>query len=513
MERTDSSGVFGAVLAAAAEFGEQPAVVAEGHRLSYQQLVQSAGALAVGLADLGVERGDRVALLLPNCPQFVISYLAITALGAVVVPLHCQLSGEEAAYILNNAQVRALISWAEFEPLVAALAQQVDSLTTLLISGHSVIEDVVNLEELISASADRLALSDAAQRDDAAVLIYTSGTTGRPKGALLSHRNLLANAHSCRELIGVTDEDRFLTVLPLFHSFGATVCMILPLISGACIVRQAAFVPLQVLQGIEEHGITFFAGVPSMFAVLARCQTAREYDLSSVRLCVSGGAALPVQVLSAFRDRYGVPLVEGYGPTEASPVVTVDPPDGVQKPGSAGLPIPGVHVRIVNEAGQDLPTGQIGEIIVAGENVMQGYWQNPAATAEAIREGWLYTGDLGKLDADGYLYIVDRKKDMIIVGGTNVYPQEVEMVISQIPGVGEIAVLGIPDVLRGERVRAVVVPVEGAELTGEQVIAHCRQHLAPFKVPHLVEFRDSLPKTHLGKVLKRKLRNEDHIAE
>jgi len=243
-----------------------------------------------------------------------------------------------------------------------------------------------------------------------------------------------------------------------------------------------------------------------MFAVLTACRTTQEYNLEALRLCISGGAPLPREVLAGFGKSYSALLVEGYGPTEASPVVSANPPQGVQKPGSVGLPLPGVQVRVVDEAGRDLPTGEVGEIIVAGENVMQGYWQDPAATAETIRQGWLYTGDLGKLDGDGYLYIVDRKKDMIIVGGTNVYPREVEAVIAQMPQVAEVAVVGVPDALRGERVNAVVVPAEDAELTAEQVIAHCRGHLAPFKTPRVVEFKESLPKSHLGKVLKQELR-------
>jgi len=490
MRQADEGGLLSAVLATAEQFGQQPAVVAPGQRLTYEQIVQSTGALATGLADLEVERGDRVALLLPNCPQFIISYLAVTALGAIAVP------------------VRGLISLAGFDPLVAQLRQQVSSLTKLLISGPSAIDDAINLEDVIAASADQPLLSDAAQQQEAAVIIYTSGTTGRPKGAVLSHRNLLANARSCVQLIGATAEDSFLGVLPLFHSFGATVCMIMPFITGACTVLQTGFMPLEVLEAIEAHRISLFPGVPSMFAVLMGCRTARDYDLSSLRLCVSGGAALPLEVLYGFRERYDVPLVEGYGPTEASPVVSVHPPDGVQKPGSVGPPIPGVQVRVVDEQGQDLPAGEIGEVIVAGDNVMQGYWQAPAATAEAIREGWLYTGDLGRLDADGYLYIVDRKKDLIIVGGTNVYPREIEAVISQMSQVSEVAVIGMPDALRGERIKAIVVPTEDAELTDEQVIAHCRGHLAPFKVPRVVEFGESLPKSHLGKVLKRELRGE-----
>jgi len=504
--KEQSNGLFEVVLSSAAKFGQQPAVIAGEEKLTYQQLMASAGSLAAGLAELGVKRGDRVGLLLPNCPQFIVSYLATTALGAMAVPVHCQLSPVEAAYILNHAQAQTLISVAELDSLLSELHSRVAGLRNLLTSGQSAIEHATNLEQVISAHTNRPVRSDAAQFDDPAVLIYTSGTTGQPKGAVLSHRNLLANACSCRELIDVTSDDTFLAVLPLVHSFGATVCMILPLIAGAKIVLQPAFAPLSVLEALEKHQVTVFAGVPAMFAMLAKSRTSREYDLHSLRVCVAGGAPLPLEVLSSFQKRYGTVLVEGYGPTEASPVVSVNPPAGLQKPGSVGLPIRGVKVRIVDDAGQDLPTGEVGEIIVAGDNVMRGYWQDATATAEVIRDGWLYTGDLGKLDADGYLYIVDRKKDMIIIGGTNVYPRQVEDVIARMPQVAEVAVVGKPDPVRGERVRAVIVPAEGIKLSAEQVISHCRQHLAPFKVPRTVEFCESLPKSALGKVLKRELR-------
>jgi len=512
MDNASRTGLFGVVLSSAAAFGQRPAVIAGEYKLTYQQLVASAGSLAAGLAELGVERGDRVGLLLPNCPQFIVAYLATTALGAVAVPVHCQLSVAEAGYILNHAQAQTLISISDLDSLVNGLHTRVTGLTNLIISGQSAIEEAIELQQLMSGHVDRPVRSDAARLDDPAVLIYTSGTTGQPKGAVLSHRNLLANARSCRELIGVSSEDTFLAVLPLFHSFGATVCMILPLLAGAEIVLQAAFAPLPALEALEKHQVTIFAGVPAMFAVLAESRISREYDLRSLRVCVSGGAPLPLEVLSGFQERYGALLVEGYGPTEASPVVSVNPPKGVQKPGSVGLPIPRVEVRIVDDAGQDLPTGEVGEIIVAGDNIMQGYWQDATATAEAIRDGWLYTGDLGKLDSDGYLYIVDRKKDMIIVGGTNVYPREVEDIIARMPQVAEVAVVGMPDPMRGERARAAIVAAEGIELSAEQVISHCGQQLAPFKVPRIVEFTGALPKSALGKVLKRKLRKARRLS-
>lgn len=381
MDNQSKNGLFGAVLASAAKFGQQPAVVAAHETLTYQQLVDSVGKLAAGLAELGIERGDRVALLLPNCPQFIISYLATVALRAVTVPVHCQLSAQEAGYILNQAQVQTLISTAKLDAVVAQLGEQVEGLVNLVVSGGSAVDGAIDLEELISAGVDQPVTADAAVREDPAVLIYTSGTTGRPKGAILSQANMLANARSCRELIGVTSRDTFLAVLPLFHSFGATVCMILPLIAGAEIVLQTGFAPLDALEALERQQVTIFAGVPSMFAVLTGCRITREYDLASLRTCISGGAPLPLEVLFGFQERYGVVLVEGYGPTEASPVVSVNPPDGMQKPGSVGPPIPGVEVRIVDDAGQDLSTGEVGEIIVAGDNVMQGYWQDAAATA------------------------------------------------------------------------------------------------------------------------------------
>ena len=410
MDQTGERGLFSAVLTSAAKFGQLPAVVAKGQTLTYQDLVQSAGALATGLGDLGVQRGDRVGLLLPNCPQFIISYLAITALGAIVVPVDCQLSAEEAAHILNHAQVQGLISSAQFDPTISQLRQQVTGLTNLVISGQSEVDGAINLEELMSACADTPILADAALRNDAGVIIYLPATPGQPRGAVLSHRNLLANARSCKEFIRVTNEDRFLAVLPLFNAFGATVSMILPLLAGAGIVLPTAFVAVQVLEAIEAQRVTIFAGVPSMFAVLTDCRATREYDLSSLGLCVCGGAPLPpgdpLGVLTGFRKRYGVPLVQGHGTIEASPVISVTPPEGAHKPDSVGVPLPGVEVRIVDEAGCDLPAGEEGEIIVAGDNVMQGYWRDPAATTETIHDGWLYTGDLGRLDDDGYLYIV-----------------------------------------------------------------------------------------------------------
>ena len=410
MGQSDKQGLFSAMVASAAKFGQHPAVMGEEQTLTYQALVQSAGTLATGLGDLGVQRGDRVGLLLPNCPQFIVSYLAITALGAVVVPVNCQLSAENAAHILNHAQVRGLISLAQFDPTISQLRQQVTGLTTLVISGQSEVDGAINIEELMSARADAPILADAALEDDAAVIIYLPETTDRPRGAVLSHRNLLANARSCMESIGVTNEDRFLAVLPLFNAFGATVCMLLPLLAGAGMVLRTHFEAAQVLETIETHRISVLAGVPAIFAVLIDCRTAREYDVSSLRLCVCGGAPLPpgdpMGVLAGFHERYGAPLVQGHGTIEASPVISVTPPGGMHKPDSVGVPIPGVEVRIGDEAGQDLPAGEEGQIIVGGENVMQGYWRDPAATSETIRDGWLYTDDWGRLDEDGYLYVV-----------------------------------------------------------------------------------------------------------
>ena len=480
------------------------ALMARGRAISYAELDEAVTRMANGLLEIGVTAGDRVALLLPNSPQFVISYFGAMRAGAIALPLNFAFQPEELTHVLADAGATALVTSPLFEQTVMVTLPGVPHVTELIVAGESSLESCQDFDALLQrSSAEPPAV--ARNAEDPAVFLYTSGTTGRPKGAMLSHGNIAANAASCAQAIDVREDDVFMCVLPMFHSFAATVCVVLPISLGNTVVVQERFVPINVLRSFQEDSVTVFCGVPSMYTVLLRSRPAERLDLSSIRLCVSGGAPLPVEVMNAFESAYGVPIVEGYGPTECSPVVSVNPLDDARKPGSVGLPVPGVTVQIFDENDHEVPVGEIGEIVVRGANVMIGYHNQPEATREAKRNGWLHTGDVGRVDEDGYIYIVDRKTDLIISGGLNVYPREVEEVIYQHPKVEEAAVVGMPDKLRGECVRAVVALKEHEEATAEEIIHFCAEHLAGFKVPKVVEFMDALPKSTQGKVLKRVL--------
>ncbi len=507
MEHTMENTTLGAMLARSAErWGSKCALQFGPTQLSYEELDRSVARLAGGLAGLGVEAGDRVALLLPNCPQFPLSYLAAVRLGATVVPINVLLTAREMQHILTDSRPRALITTSALPGIAEHLAALGSAIDHIVLSGNSPVDGTHSFEAMVQ-TAEHIDPASRAEPDDVAAIVYTSGTTGVPKGAMLSHHNLLCNSAACAEMIQVSEQDHFLCVLPLFHSFAATVCMILPLLIGATTTLMPRFAAMDVLRTMAREGITVFAGVPAMYAVMLGVRSQEQFDLSHVRMCVSGGAPLPVAVLEGFTKRYAVTLLEGYGPTEASPVVSVNPYDGVQKPGSVGLPLPGVAVNIVDDDGAELPTGEVGEILVRGDNVMQGYYQRPDDTAETVRDGWLYTGDMGRLDEDGYLYILGRKKDLIIVGGMNVYPGEVEAVLLEHPAVAEAAVVGASGSLRGEEVVAFVVLQEGCTATGQQLIELCGSALAKFKVPRHIAFVDQLPRSGTGKVLKSELRS------
>jgi long-chain acyl-CoA synthetase len=472
--------------------------------LSYGELDALVTALAANLVKHGVQPGDRIALLFPNCPQFVIAYYAITRAGAIANPLNCLLGPGEVATILRDSGARLLLAHEALAPLAHAAQGHLPTLEQVIISGSPAASSDPTFEDWLRPPAEPVTLP-AGRPQDVAVLVYTSGTTGVPKGAMLTHQNLLANALACRDTILVGPEDCFATVLPLFHSFGATVCMILPILLGACSLHIPRFQAAALLDTLRTSGATVFPAVPSMLALLLKVKDRSEDRLPALRLAVSGGAPLPLAVLQGFEDRFGVPLLEGYGPTEASPVVSVNPLVGTRKPGSVGPPLPGVEVAIRAEDGRWLATGEVGEICVRGPNVMAGYWQHLEATAEVIHDGWLLTGDMGKLDEEGYLYILGRQKDMIIVGGMNVYPREIEDVALTHPAVAEAAAVGVSHTLKGEVPRLFVVLREGAAATEQTLLDHCRAHLAAFKCPEAVHFIAELPRTATGKVMKNAL--------
>jgi long-chain acyl-CoA synthetase len=483
---------------------DRPALVCGQHSVTFAELLGAVRAVAGGLAELGVAPGDRVGLMMPNCPQFVITYLGITYLGATVVPIPSLLGVEEAAYILADSGARVVVAHDALAEVARGAAAQA-GVATLITTGEPANSSEFTLQQAMAMGAPAAAAAQM-PADAPAVLIFTSGTTGKPKGAILTHGNLLANCDSCRCAIRVSGEDTFVSILPFFHSYGATVSMLLPLFCGSKNVLMPQFLALETLQAVQAHRATIVAGVPTMYAVMLQIKEPGALDVSSLRFVVSGGAALPTEVCLGFERAFGVPIVEGYGPTEASPVVSCNPTDGSRKIGSVGPPLPGVEVMIADDDMNALALGQIGEICVRGPNVMTGYHNASELTAQTIVDGWLRTGDLGRLDEDGHLYIVDRKKDMVIVGGINVYPREVEECIQRMHSVAEVAVVGKPSRLRGEVVAAYVVPTEGLECSAQQVISHCREHLAPYKVPKQVYFIDGLPKSAIGKVLKGQLR-------
>ena len=484
----------------------RPALVFRGRRLSYGELLEAAQRVGALLHRLGVRQGDRVALMLPNAPEFGVGYFGILWAGGTVVPLNPLLKASEVQYILEDSGATALVCVDTTYPYLQAARQDLgiripalllDAPTSSLVEG-----DLAAGSSPGSFAPGRRSPSLTAEA--VAACLYTSGTTGRSKGAMLTHRNLLANIRSFHEILHITEEDVFICVLPLFHAFAATVLFLEPLSLGATIVVEPRFAPDLVLKAIAEHRVSFFAGVPTMFAVLAGVPRP-ALDLSAWRLCISGGAPLPPSVLEAFEAKYCVPIYEGYGPTECSPVLTVNPPLGVRKVGSVGPAIPQVELRVVDDAGLSVPVGEVGEIVARGPNVMKGYLNRPNETAEVLREGWYHTGDLGRVDADGYYYIVDRKTDLILVGGLNVYPREVELALASHPVVAEAAVIGIPDPVRGQTPKALVVLRDGQRADPQELIQWCRLRLANYKVPRTISFVSHLPKTVTGKILKTEL--------
>jgi len=506
-----------------------------GARLTYERLWERIQGLSAALAQMGVRQGDRVAIMLPNCPQAVISYYAVLWMGAVVVltnpmyverELEHQWNDAEAEYaivldhllprvrnVLPRTGVRKLIvtSLAEFLPFPLKWLYPLKARKDKLFTSVLYSEDVVNFSRIIG-KAPPFPPPCPVGVDDLALLQYTGGTTGKAKGVMLTHRNILANvAQMSAWLRGFQLEaESVLAVLPFFHVFGMTVCMNWPLYSAGTMVLLPRFEINQLLKAIHRARPTIFPGVPTLYVAIVNHPRAMKLDLSSIRFCVTGSAPMPVEILKRFEEITGSVIIEGYGLTEASPITHVNPLRGVRKPGSIGIPLPDTEYRIVDlETGvEEKGSGEEGELVVKGPQAMRGYWKMPEETERTLRDGWLFTGDIAQRDEAGYVYIVDRKKDMIIAGGFNVYPREIDEVLYTHPDIADAVAVGIPDPYRGETVKAFVVVKPGRKLTEQEVIDFCKSHLAAYKVPRQVELRDSLPKTAVGKILRKELRAE-----
>jgi long-chain acyl-CoA synthetase len=503
---------------------DRPAVTYRGTHCTYGQLNAQASQIAAGLAGLGIAPGDHIALTCPNVPWFLLAYFGILKAGAVVVPLNVMLKPREIAYHLKDSEAKVMFAF-EGTPelplaqMARAACDQADCKTLIVMtadpSAPSPVLPSLSIAQLMHGQSSHLE-TRRRRPHDTAVILYTSGTTGHPKGAELTHENMLLNAVATFDMLqpatrGGLSQDTALITLPLFHSTAQTCQMNSGLYGGLRLVLMPRFEPAEVLETMQRETVSFWIGVPTMYWALLEHVAATGFDTSTVadhlRVCVSGGAPMPVDVLRRFESTFGVRILEGYGLSETSPVVCFNQIERPSKPGTVGLPIFGVDVRCVDDEGRPVPTGQRGEVVVRGPNVMKGYYNRPDATLDVMRNGWFHTGDIGTLDEDGYLSIVDRKKDMILRGGYNVYPRELEEVIMTHPAVSLVAVVGVPDERLGEEVKAFVVRKPGATVSEPDLLEWFREQFAAYKYPRSVEFRDSLPVGATGKILKRELRS------
>jgi long-chain acyl-CoA synthetase len=483
---------------AAAEHPDHAALRMDDLVLSYAQLREAAGRMGALLASFGVEPGDRVGLMLPNVPAFPIAFYGALAAGAVVVPMNPLLKSREVAYYLGDSGARAVVAWHAMAGEAAKGAAD---------AGAQVIAaETPDLSGLLSEAGGAAPGPSGRGEADDAVILYTSGTTGRPKGAELTHAGLVSNAEiSSRTLFDVGPGDVIMGCLPLFHVFGLTCGLNVSVASAATLTLLPRFDPAKALDIMQRDRVTLFEGVPTMYTAMLHLPDADPAQAATLRLCASGGAAMPVEVLRGFEEKFGCVILEGYGLSETSPVASFNHPGRERKPGSIGTPIEGVQMRLIDENWDTVPGEEIGEIAIRGHNVMKGYWNKPEATAEAIRDGWFRTGDMARVDADGYYYIVDRKKDLIIRGGYNVYPREIEEVLHEHPAVAEVAVIGIPHPSLGEEVGAAVALKPGASAAPAELQAFARERVAAYKYPRRVWLVDALPKGPTGKILKREV--------
>ena len=505
---------------AARRHPRRDAVVLGDQRLDYKTLDTKANQVANLLVSRGIKPGDKVALSCPNLPQFPAVYNAILKAGAVVVPLNVLLKGREVAYHLEDSDAKAYVCF-EGTPELPMAAEgwagfnQVESCETffLITATPGADSPIDGAETLHSAVAGQPPTFEtvATPETDTAVILYTSGTTGRPKGAELSHANLLMNALTCNRQFGVTGHEVHLVTLPLFHSFGSTVQMNAGFAVGATLVLLPRFDAEKAVALLEKETVTFFAGVPTMYWGLLGALT-DDVDVdriaANLRVAVSGGASLPVEIIRQFKDRFHVQILEGYGLSETSPLATFSDPGRAPRAGSIGVPIWGIECKLIDDAWNTVEGHShdtVGEIAIRGHNVMKGYYNRPEATAEVMRDGWFRTGDLARRDEDGYYDIVDRAKDMIIRGGFNVYPREIEEVLMTHPAVSLAAVVGVPHDSHGEEVKAFVICRPGAEVSAQELLAWSREQMAAYKYPRMLEFVSSLPMTSTGKILKREL--------
>jgi long-chain acyl-CoA synthetase len=489
--------------ATAAEHADRPALKLDDSVLNYAVLNEAATRVAGLLKAKGVEPGDRVGIMLPNVPYFGAVYYGVLRAGGVVVPMNVLLKGRETGFYLKDSGAKVIFAWHDFGSAAEEGANEAGAELILVKPGE--------FEQLVM-EAPRAESDEPREGSDTAVILYTSGTTGTPKGAELTHDNLRENCTvTARTLVQITEEDMILGALPLFHSFGQTCGLNAAVATGACLTLIPRFDPSKALDIIGRDKVTVLEGVPTMYHAMLNAGNKDSADVSSLRVCVSGGSAMPVEVMKTFEKQFDCMILEGYGLSETSPVASFNHPDRERKPGSIGTPIQGVEMKVLDEQGSDVEQGGVGEIVIRGHNVMKGYWGRDDATAEVMNDGWFSTGDMATVDEDGYFFIVDRKKDMIIRGGYNVYPREIEEVLYEHPAVSEVAVIGVPDDSLGEEVAAVVVLKDSAVASEDEIRAYAKERVAAYKYPRRIWFSDELPKGPTGKILKREIKSPESV--
>jgi long-chain acyl-CoA synthetase len=492
------------LLATAVKEGpDRPAVKLDDTVLDYGAL-DAASARAAGLLEAkGVNAGDRVGLQLPNVPYFPIAFFGILRLGAVVVPMNPLLKGREVAFQLSDSGARQLVAWHQFAEEAEGGAEEAGAECILVEPGE--------FEQLLGEAQP---FEDTAERadDDEAVIIYTSGTTGTPKGAALTHHNLLDAADVAFDLVEFRPDAVTLGALPLFHVFGMNSAMNSTIRAGGCLTLLPRFTPDKALEMIERDKVTNFLGVPTMYAAMLHHEKHDEVDTSTLEVCVSGGAAMPVEILRGFEEAFGCKVLEGYGLSETTGMASFNRPDRERKAGSIGIPVRGVEMKVVDDDGNDVPQGEVGEIVLKSPHLMKAYWDREDATSEVMKDGWFHTGDMATIDEEGYFFIVDRKKDLIIRGGYNVYPREVEEVLYEHPAVREAAVVGVPHESLGEEVGAAVALKDGEDVSTDEIRDYVKQRVAAYKYPRQVWLVEELPKGPTGKILKREIEVPERVS-
>jgi len=488
-----------------AEYSKKEALIFGQIRITYGETKEATDRLARGLSELGLGAGDHIALMLPNIPQFIMSYFAILKIGAAVVPVSIFCKSREIHQQLEDSEAKGIIYWEGFRSEVRQAVSGLDACDKRIVLSEKAELGEVRLSYLMERY-DPLERTVEVPPDDTALIVYTGKTTDRPRGAELTHHNILSDMDACCEFLKLHSEDGALGVFPLYHPMGHTLIMGSFFRVGARIVLLPKFDAENILKTIENEKPTYFIGVPSMISEILKVDKKEAYDIRSLKYCLTGGDALTQETMDAFESTYKVPILEGYELKEASPMVSFNSPTQERKAGSIGLPLPGIEMKIVDENGHEVKPGRVGEIVIQGPNVMKGYYRQPEASKEVLKDGWLWTGDLALLQEDGFGFIVVRKKDMIVKSGFNVYPKEVETFLKGHPTVKEAVVLGVPDPVLGEEVHACVVLKDGEKTTPEEIINYSKTQLATYKCPSVVHFVDFLPKGVTGRVLRDKVR-------